>query len=119
MIKRKGMTMAIQLVIIIIVLVVLALLVIGIARGQIFGGLGFLQTKGDQQDCLSSRDIYCQTEPTGCWAASEETLQKSIDDEGIACNEVLNKRLEGSYYSCRYKNYIVVMCISRKHKLNY
>jgi len=50
MIKRKGMTMAIQIVIVIIVLVVLALLVIGITRGQIFGGLGFLQTKGDQQE---------------------------------------------------------------------
>ncbi len=106
MIKRKGMTMAIQIVIVIIVLVVLALLVIGITRGQIFGGLGFLQTKGDQQDCLSSRDIYCQTEPTGCWASSEEKIQKSIEDEGRFCHTILGKKLENSYYSCQYREYI-------------
>ncbi len=102
--NKKGFTMALNVVIALLVLLLVAFIVIMVVNGKIFGGLTSFRNKGDQQECLANRGIYCQNNILGCWNSSEQIIMKGSSK--LHCNKVLGRDLNSSLFSCQYNVWV-------------
>ena len=91
---KKGMTMAMQLLITAIVLVLTALTVLLIVQSKIIGGTNQTQKGADRNLCYANRNVYCQEKPAGCWNSSEALVR------GQNCATILGRNQKETLYNC-------------------